>query len=143
MQGVENWIGSIVFLLVVITLPLLALIRRRSDPPPLPHTSTSDANPLIYCATGGLVATCAGLAGAVVAWGFLFPGLRWIEKNRWSELRILIPVGTRSRGQAAPLKIEDTEMSFLISAIASGFVLLGLFLFARGAIRFIATRKSA
>ena len=133
MQGISNWLGSILFLFaVVVGFPLAALFLPRRKNATGPSAEGSDAHPFVYCVLGALVTALAAIAGGIVAWGFLFPGLGWIAANRLSAFSIWIPIGTRSRGQSARLLVSDTEMSFLISAIAAGIAAVGIFLIARG-----------
>ena len=122
---------GIIFFCVVVGMPIALLLRSRKERTKEDEAIISSERSRPYLWWGGALTASATTVFAIFFFGFLLPGLGWIEKNRLSDIPISIRRGRRGR-ESDPLGIQDTDMSLLISSIFLVLLLFGLLLLWRG-----------
>ncbi len=134
---------GIIMLLAVVGLPLYWLIATPPKKPLLPPESptspsslspsrasppapAAEIEPGKYLFWGSALCLASGWAMAVLAWGFLFPGLGLTEPNYFTTFRIMVPAGKGYGTRSYPLRPEDIDLTLFIFVIVGTLFLIGL-----------------
>jgi hypothetical protein len=122
---------GIIFFGVVVGMPVALLLRSGKYRTKEDVASMARETPRAYLWCGGALSAMATMVFAISCFGYLLPGLGWIEKNRLSDIPISIRRGRHGR-ESDPLSIHDTDMTLLISSISFVVLVFGVLLLWRG-----------
>ncbi|HEY0863525.1 MAG TPA: hypothetical protein VGD97_05420 [Lacunisphaera sp.] len=134
-------ICGIILFSVVAGMPVALLLYSRKQRTKEDVIAISRESPAPYFWWGTGLTTAALALFSIFFFGYLLPGLGWIEKNWLSEIPIRIRRG-RHGSEFDPISTPDVDMNLLISSIFLVVLIFGLLLLWQG-IKLHRARRSA
>jgi hypothetical protein len=122
---------GVIFFCVVIGMPVALLLRsqKKQKKEDIVVISRESTAPYFWWGAG-ISATAFGVF-SIFCFGYLLPGLGWLEKNWLSEIPIRIRRG-RHGSEFDQISINDVDMNLLISSIFFVVLIFGLLLLWQG-----------